>query len=58
MFDFFSPRTLIAKNISTKKYYERISELEIDNGNENMEEEKQINDNKTPKATEVQVRVQ
>jgi hypothetical protein len=37
-------RTLIAKNISTKKYYQRISKLEIDNSNGNVEEESQISD--------------
>ncbi len=44
-FDFFLlSRTLIAKNISTKKYYQRISKLEIDNSNGNVEEESQISD--------------
>lgn len=41
---FINTRTLIAKNISTKKYYQRISKLEIDNSNGNVEEESQISD--------------
>ncbi len=64
---FFFPRTLIAKNISTKKYYQRISKLEIDNSNSNVEEESQISDDvnelnsRILKATEspkVQVKIQ
>ena len=41
---FSSLRTLVAKNISTKKYYQRVSKLEIDNSNGNVEEESQISD--------------
>ena len=64
---FSSLRTLVAKNISTKKYYQRVSKLEIDNSNGNAEEESQISDevnelnSRILKATEspkVQVRIQ